>query len=128
MKKLIGLVAVALVVMFAASCNKGGEVGPIVEKALNGIISVEAEFEAVYVVSWVCLRVEGETEVVCHRISFRRVRSVVSFLFKKRKDFRAVQITIVNARNNVLEIRRTQAQAFFRADKGRIDIIIKIER
>ena len=39
MKKLIGLVAVALVVMFAASCNKGGEVGPIVEKALNGIIS-----------------------------------------------------------------------------------------
>ena len=25
--------------MFAASCNKGGEVGPIVEKALNGIIS-----------------------------------------------------------------------------------------
>ena len=39
MKKSIGLVAVALVVMFAASCKKGGEVGPIVEKALNGIIS-----------------------------------------------------------------------------------------
>ena len=39
MKKLIGFISVSLVLMLAASCDKGGGAGAFVENAYNGIIS-----------------------------------------------------------------------------------------